>query len=93
VKTIVMASLVVALFIPYQLSTFLPVPVILQPVLDLLFYLTLVVLVAFVAVSLIRVSMARFRINQVVSVYWMYISLIGIAGMLLIMADHILGVV
>jgi formate hydrogenlyase subunit 4 len=68
-------------------------PVILQPVIDLLFYLVLVVLVAFVAVSLVRVSMARFRINQVVSVYWMYISLIGIVGMLLIMADHILGVV
>jgi formate hydrogenlyase subunit 4 len=83
----------VALFIPYRLSAILPAPVILQPVLDLLFYLVLVVLVAFVAVSLIRVSMARFRINQVVSVYWMYISLIGIAGMLLIMADHILGVV
>jgi formate hydrogenlyase subunit 4 len=64
-----------------------------QPVLDLVFYLVLVVLVAFVSVTLIRVSMTRFRINQVVSVYWMYLSLIGIAGMLLIMADHILGVV
>jgi formate hydrogenlyase subunit 4 len=92
VKTVVMASLVVALFIPYRLSALLPAPVILQPVLDLLFYLVLVVLVAFVAVSLIRVSMARFRINQVVSVYWIYISLIGIAGLLLIMADHMLGV-
>jgi len=92
VKTVVMASLVVALFIPYRLSAFLPAPIILQPLLDLLSYLVLVVLVAFVAVSLIRVSMARFRINQVVSVYWMYISLIGIAGLLLVMADHILGV-
>jgi formate hydrogenlyase subunit 4 len=87
-----MASLIVALFIPYQLSAFLTVPVPLQPVLDLLFYLILVVLVAFIAVSLIRVSMARFRINQVVSVYWIYLSLIGIAGLLLIMADHFMGV-
>jgi len=93
VKTVVMASLVVALFIPYRLSALLPAPVVLQPVLDLLSYLVLVVLVAFVAVSLIRVSMARFRINQVVTAYWMYLSLIGIAGLLLIMADHILGVV
>ena len=84
VKTVVMASLVVALFIPYRLSAIIPAPVILQPVLDMLFYLVLVVLVTFVAVSLIRVSMARFRINQVVSVYWMYLSLIGIAGMLLL---------
>ena len=93
VKTVVMASLMVALFIPYRLSALLPAPVILQPVLDLLFYLVLVVLVAFVAVSLIRVSMARFRINQVVSVYWIYLSLIGIAGLLLVMADHFLRVV
>ena len=93
VKTVVMASLIVALFIPYRLSALLPAPVILQPVLDLLFYLILVVLVAFVAVSLIRVSMARFRINQVVSVYWIYLSLIGIAGLLLVMADHFMGVV
>jgi formate hydrogenlyase subunit 4 len=93
VKMVVMASLVVALFIPYRLSAMLPAPVILQPVLDLLFYLILVVLVAFVSVSLIRVSMARFRINQVVSVYWIYVSLIGIAGLLLVMADHFLRVV
>ncbi|WAC05086.1 MAG: NADH-quinone oxidoreductase subunit H [Methanoregula sp.] len=90
VKTVVMASLVVALFIPYRLSALLPAPAILQPVLDLLFYLVLVVLVAFVSVSLIRVSMARFRINQVVSVYWIYLSLIGITGLLLVMADHFL---
>ena len=93
VKTVVMASLMVALFIPYRLSALLSAPAILQPVLDLLFYLVLVVLVAFVAVSLIRVSMARFRINQVVSVYWIYLSLIGIAGLLLVMADHFLRVV
>jgi formate hydrogenlyase subunit 4 len=71
----------------------LPAPVIIQPVLDLVFFLVLVVLVAFVSVSLIRVSMTRFRINQVISVYWIYISLIGVAGMLLIMADHFLGMV
>jgi formate hydrogenlyase subunit 4 len=93
VKTVVMASLAVALFVPYRLSAMLPAPAILQPVLDLVFYLFLVVLVAFVSVSLVRVSMARFRINQVVSVYWIYFSLIGIGGMLLIIADHILGVV
>jgi formate hydrogenlyase subunit 4 len=93
VKTVVMASLAVALFLPYRLSAMLPAPAIIQPVLDLVFYLFLVVLVAFVSVSLVRVSMTRFRINQVVSVYWIYFSLIGIGGMLLVMADHILGVV
>jgi len=92
IKTVVMASLAVALFLPYRLSAMLPAPAIIQPVLDLLSFLFLVILVAFVSVSLVRVSMTRFRINQVVSVYWMYFSLIGIAGMLLIIADHFLGV-
>jgi formate hydrogenlyase subunit 4 len=92
VKTVVMASLAVALFLPYRLSAVLVAPAIIQPVLDLAFFLLLVVLVAFVSVSLVRVSMTRFRINQVVSIYWMYFSLIGIAGMLLIIADHFLGV-
>jgi formate hydrogenlyase subunit 4 len=91
-KTVVMASLAVALFLPYRFSAMVPVPAIIQPVLDLLFFLLLIILVAFVSVSLVRVSMTRFRINQVVSVYWMYFSLIGIAGMLLIIADHFLGV-
>jgi formate hydrogenlyase subunit 4 len=93
VKTVVMASLAVALFLPYRLSAMLPAPAILQPVLDLAFFVLLVVLVAFISVSLLRVSMARFRINQVVSVYWIYFSLIGIGGMLLVIADHILGAV
>ena len=92
VKTVVMASLAVALFLPYRLSALLPVPVILQPVLDLVFYIILVAIVAFIGVSLIRVSMARFRINQVVSVYWIYLSLIGIVGLLLVMADHFMVV-
>lgn len=93
VKTVVMASLVVALFLPYRLSALLPTPATIQPVLDIIFYLFLVLLISFISVSLIRVSMARFRINQVVSVYWIYFSLIGIAGLLLVMADHFLGVV
>jgi len=93
VKTVVMASLAVALFFPYRLSAVLPAPAIIRPVLDLAFFLVLVVLVAFVSVSVIRVSMARFRINQVVSVYWIYFSLIGITGMLLIMVDQLMGVV
>ncbi len=92
VKTVVMASLAVALFIPYRLSAFIQTPAIIQPALDLVFFLVLIVLVTILSVSLIRVAMARFRINQVVSVYWIYFSLIGIAGMLLIMADHVMGV-
>jgi hypothetical protein len=37
--------------------------------------------------------MARFRINQVVSVYWVYRAIAGLAGLLLVMADQIIGVI
>ncbi|HOJ97407.1 MAG TPA: NADH-quinone oxidoreductase subunit H [Methanospirillum sp.] len=37
---------------------------------DLLFFLVKVIIVMFFSVSLVRVVMARFRINTVVSLYW-----------------------
>jgi hypothetical protein len=35
--------------------------------------------------------MARFRINQVVTVYWHTFALIGLVGLLLLMADSALA--
>jgi formate hydrogenlyase subunit 4 len=88
-----MASLVVALFFPYSLATFLGIAGIPAAVIDILFYIALITLVAFISVSVVRVSMARFRINQVVSVYWVYLAIAGLAGLLLVMADQIIGVI
>jgi formate hydrogenlyase subunit 4 len=93
VKTVAMASLVVALFFPYSLAAFIGLGGITAAVIDILFYIALITLVAFVSVSVIRVSMARFRINQVVSVYWVYLAIAGLAGLLLVMADHMIGVI
>jgi formate hydrogenlyase subunit 4 len=93
VKTVAMASLVVALFFPYSLATFLGIAGIPAAVIDILFYIALITLVAFISVSVVRVSMARFRINQVVSVYWVYLAIAGLAGLLLVMADQIIGVI
>lgn len=93
VKTVAMASLVVALFFPYSLAAFIGLAGISAAVIDILVYLLLITLVAFISVSVIRVSMARFRINQVVSGYWVYIGLAGLAGLLLLMVDHVIGVI
>ena len=93
VKTVAMASLVVALFFPYSLAAFIGLGGILAAVIDILFYIALITLVAFISVSVIRVSMARFRINQVVSVYWVYIAIAGLAGLLLVMVDQVIGVI
>jgi formate hydrogenlyase subunit 4 len=93
VKTVAMASLVVALFFPYSLAATAGISGLPALVLNIIFYILLVTLVAFISVSVVRVSMARFRINQVVSVYWIYLSVAGLFGLLLVMADHLLGVV
>ncbi len=93
VKTVAMASLVVALFFPYSLAGIAGISGIPGAVIDILFYILLITLVAFVSVSVIRVAMARFRINQVVSVYWIYLAIAGLGGLLLVMADQIMGVV
>jgi len=93
VKTVAMASLVVALFFPYSLAAHIGLAGISGAVIDILFFIALITLVAFISVSVVRVSMARFRINQVVSVYWVYLAIAGLAGLLLVMADQIIGVI
>ena len=91
VKTLVLGAVAVAIFFPWNLSSFLAMPAGIAQLADLAFFLVKVILVMFFAVTLVRVGMARFRINQVVTVYWMYISAIGILGVILLMADAALG--
>ena len=93
VKTLVMGALAVAIFFPWNLSSFVALPAGVAQVADLLFFLAKVVLVMFITVTLVRVGMARFRINEVVTVYWVHFALIGLAGLLLLMADSALGTV
>ncbi len=87
VKSIVMAALVVALFFPYPLASFLPLWSPLSWLFELAFWLLKVELVILVAATLIRASMARLRITQVVSVYWKYLGSVGLVGLGLLMLD------
>ena len=87
VKTIVMGSLAVAMFLPWNLSPLLGLGGIGALALDLAFFAAKVFLVLFLAVILLRVGVARFRINQVVSGYWMYLGTLGIFGLILLIAD------
>ncbi len=90
VKLVAMTGLTVLLFIPWNLS---PVLSLTGPVAmgaDLLFFLIKVILVTFVSVSLIRVSMARFRINTIVTLYWGWLTAAGLIGMGLIILDGML---
>ncbi len=94
VKTVVMASLIVALFFPYNLSTYLAshisLPTIAWQTVDFLFYLFKIEIVIFFAMTFIRVSVARFKVDQVVRVYWGYLTLAALIALLLIALDVLL---
>ncbi|WOF16360.1 NADH-quinone oxidoreductase subunit H [Methanoplanus sp. FWC-SCC4] len=90
VKTVAMLALSVAVFLPWNLSWFVAMSPEAGLIADLAFFVLKMVAVLFVSVSLIRVSMARFRINHVVTIYWGYLALIGVLALILIGADAIL---
>ncbi len=86
-----MAALAVALFLPWNISSFIAMAPGVAVVVDFAFFLVKVLLVVFFSISLIRVSMARFRITQIVSIYWIWLGLAGFVGLGLIGIDALLA--
>jgi len=89
VKTIVVLALIVSLFFPWNLSDWVAIgslPV--ARAADAAFFLLKLLVVLFFSVTLIRISVARFRITQVVDVYWKILGALSIVGLILVMADH-----
>jgi len=88
VKTVVVVSLLVALFFPWNLSRWIAFSSPLTAgAADAAFFVVKALLVLFFSVSLVRVSVARFRINQVVDIYWKALGSLALLGLLLIIAD------
>jgi len=87
VKTVVMASIIVALFFPYNLSGIFGLENYLAMTADIIFYLVKVFLVILFSVTLIRVSIARLKIDQIVYTYWIPLTLIGLVGLICLMWD------
>ncbi len=90
VKMIAMAGLTVVLFFPWNLSPFIGLNGIAGGVVDLFFFLLKAIVIIFVSVTVVRVGMARFRINTIVSLYWGWFTLIGFIGLILLMIDAML---
>jgi formate hydrogenlyase subunit 4 len=88
VKTVVMASIIVALFFPYNLSTFLAgLDGYYAYAVDIIFYLVKVFVVVLFSVTLIRVGIARLKIDQIVYTYWIPLTLLSLVGLILVMWD------
>jgi len=90
VKTIVMTSLTVVLFFPYNLSPLFALSGVFALIIDLLFFLVKLLLAMFMEVTFIRVAVARLKIDQVSYAYWVPLSLIGLLGLALIALDTII---
>jgi len=91
VKTVAMMGLAVAIFLPWNPSWFIAMSPAVALVADTLFFILKMLLVLFVSVTLIRTAVARFRINHVVTIYWGYIGVAGLVGLLLVMLDVMIG--
>ncbi|HBA84643.1 MAG TPA: formate hydrogenlyase subunit 4 [Verrucomicrobia bacterium] len=87
VKAIVLTAVVVALFFPYNLSSYLAMSALPARLVDGAFFLVKIFVIMFFSVSLIRIAMARFRITQVVDVYWKYLGALSLVGLILVMVD------
>ncbi len=89
VKTIVVTSLLVALFFPWNLTDFVAISCCpyLASAANAAFFLLKLFVVLFFSVTLVRISVARFRITQVVDVYWKVLGALSIVGLLLVMVD------
>lgn len=88
IKAFAMSSLVVALFIPYNLSPLVGIGTpVLAGIVDGLFFLVKVFAVMFISMSVIRAGMARFKISQIGWVYIIAMTLIGLVGLILIAVD------
>lgn len=90
VKTVVMASLIVVLFFPYNLSNVLGLGTYEGMIIDVVFFLFKVLLVVLFSVTLIRVSIARLKIDQIVYTYWIPLTLASLVGLILVMWDTVI---
>ena len=89
VKMVIMGALTVLLFMPWNATDLIggcdgTVP---GAVLNISFFIAKVFFVMFISVTLARTAMARFRITQVFELYWKYIGIMSLVGLILIMLD------
>ncbi|MEA1994183.1 MAG: complex I subunit 1 family protein [Euryarchaeota archaeon] len=90
VKTIVMASIVVALFFPYGLSQYFELSQYLNYVIDFVFFLIKAFAVILVSVTVVRTSFARLKIDQIARMFWVQVTLISLIGLVLLYLDVVL---
>ena len=90
VKTLVMGSIIITLFFPFNLSPILGLTSYPAIAIDIIFFLVKLFIVILFSVTLIRVAIARLKIDQIVYTYWIPIVLIALVGLIFLMWDQTL---
>lgn len=89
VRTVVMAGLVVALFIPHGIAAAVGLSGAAASALDFLFWLFKVFLVMVAAVTTVRVGMARLKVDQIARGFWLWGTAVALGGLLLLVLDKV----
>ncbi len=89
VKTIAMSALVVAIFLPWNISALVQIDASAAILANALFFILKLFIVMFVGSTFVRVSIPRLRITQIVKVYWGYATMAAAFGLLLIAVDFL----
>jgi len=93
VKTVVVAAIMVALFVPWTVTDLLSMqdinslPEALGWLFNVAFFVIKVGVIVFLSVSLVRSAFSRLRIEQAVQTYWFIVTGMALFGMLLLMVD------
>lgn len=90
-KTVAMGSLIVALFVPYGIAGPLGIGGVGGQVLDLAFFLLKLFFVIFAAVTTVRVAFARLKVDQIARMFWLPVTTVALAGLLLLVLDKVVG--
>lgn len=91
VRTVVMAGLVVALFVPYGLAGPLGLSGAAGAALDFFFWLFKLFSVMVAAVTTVRVGMARLKVDQIARGFWLWGTAAALAGLILLVLDKAVG--
>lgn len=87
VKTVAILAFGVAILLPWNLSPLFGLSGAAAIIVDILFFLVKLIVVMIISVTVFRTMMARFRITQVVKVYWFILGGIALAALILFLVD------
>ncbi|MDO5844393.1 MAG: NADH-quinone oxidoreductase subunit H [Methanocorpusculum sp.] len=90
VKTVAIIAFGIILLLPWNLSPAFGLSGISAGAVDLVFFAVKAIIIMILSVTVIKTMMARFRITQVVKLYWFVFGALGIIAMILFVADAFL---